>query len=604
MSDRRKTLVELLSDEGFPTLKSYQPGKSERFDCFRCHGGTQKERRTVSVIINEDGRGAVFHCYRATCGWKGFVRIEDEEHETKPPPRVKDKPIRKPEVIPAFQTSRPDWMYRFFSDRNIGAFTVDQFGCYSVEKFFSSLRENRPAIVFPYLFNGEPVNRKYRAYPEKQMMQEKDPLPTLFNIDRISDEPKDGVIWVEGEIDVMALFECGYKEVVSLKDGAPTEAKFRTDDKRFEALRTHAERLHKIKKFILAGDMDGPGLALREELARRLGRHRCWLVQWPEGCKDASDVLRLHGPEAVTEAINEAELYPIDGLQRVTADALLNLREHPPPRVMTTGVRTCDAVLKLPTEGRLIVVTGIPSHGKTAWTRFVMVHTAKEHDRKWLVFSPEMQPWEHFAAECAEVLVGKPFWPVDGIQSMTPDEIGNAGFWFSSRMTMMVCDSETQAPTMSWLLERAAFAALRDGITDWLIDPWNEVEHQRGEMNETDYIGRCLQQLKAFALRHGTNVWVICHPAKPFGIKPGEEVKPPGPYDIASSAHWANKTDLGLTVHSRAPGTAELILWKARFRRFGKRGSVAQMEYDELTGIYKSPVSADLPPVEPPWGER
>jgi twinkle protein len=186
-------------------------------------------------------------------------------------------------------------------------------------------------------------------------------------------------VWVEGEPDVMAVHEAGFRQVVTLKDGsgdkllAEDDPK-REDDKRFRALATHAELLDGIKRFYIAGDMDAPGMVLREELARRLGRHRCWLVTWRDGCKDAGDVLRKHGPDAIAHDIGAAEPYPIEGLQTLKDDTLIKLHKAGAPATISTGTDNTDAVLRWPTEGRLIVITGTPNHGKTPWARFVMVH--------------------------------------------------------------------------------------------------------------------------------------------------------------------------------------------------------------------------------------
>ena len=136
---------------------------------------------------------------------------------------------------------------------------------------------------------------------------------------------------------------------------------------------------------------------------------------------------------------------------------------------------------------------------------------------------------------------------------------------------------------------------LRDGTTDLLIDPWNEVEHVRGKDSETDYIGLMLRRLKAFAKRHGCNVWIIAHPAKPLPLRPGEKRAAPGPYDLAGSANWANKTDIGITVHSPEPGAAEIHLWKLRFRRWGQRGAVVKLDFDASTGRYSTPLNAPEP---------
>lgn len=578
------SLPDLLAERGMQP-RSFRAGHSEKLRCPKCNSRDPD----LSLTINADGESATWLCHRGKCGWHGGVRVH-RELPSRSEPRVRT--LRRPTPhTDQERAHRPDWLYEFFAERHIGARTVDTFEIYAMTRVMGDLGQTA-VMVFPYRHHGEIVNRKFRPFPAKHpMSQESDALPTLFNSDALGDAPVE-IVWVEGEPDVMALFECGIPNAVTLKDGAPKEATFKPDDRRFEALRTHSGPLLAAKKIILAGDMDGPGLALREELARRLGRHRCHTVTWPEGCKDACDTLREQGPDAVTAAIAAAQPYPIDGLQRIKIGTLSSLRARPAPATLTTGVRSSDLVLKLPSDGRLIVVTGFPSHGKTSWTRFVMVHTASNHGRRWAVFSPEHQPWEHFAAQCAEVYCGKPFYPDREFESMSIEEITEAEIWLSDRVTMLVCDAADQAPTLEWIIECATAAVLRDGVTDLLIDPWNEIDHQRGTMTETDYIGRALQLLKAFALRHGVNAWIVAHPAKPPPLKPGERRAAPGPYDLAGSAHWANKTDLGITLHAPQPGGSELHVWKTRFRQWGRRGAMAALDFNEITGRYSMPVTA------------
>lgn len=584
------TLAELLDAEHI-RLKSTRAGHSEHLRCPKCDGGRTKEV-SFSVSIDDDGLGFASICHRGACGYTAGGRVRDAS-----PAPTRERSYQAPAPhSPAARENRPDWLYTFFADRGIGARTVNDLGIYAVERNFPHPIGRSPAIVFPYWHNLEIVNRKYRPHPAKNpMMQEKDALPTIFNVQNLDAEPAE-IVWVEGEMDVAALWECGIRNAVTLKDGAPAGIKVESDPnaKRFAALATHADMLGKARRIVLAGDMDAPGLALREELARRLGRHRCFLVTWPEGCKDAGDVLKAHGPDAVLAALKAAEPYPIDGLQRIKIGSLAALRRLPPPSTMSTGARATDAIVRLPTEGRLLIVTGFPNMGKTTWTRFVMVHTAGNCDRRWAVFSPEMQPWEQFAAECAEAWSGKPFYPVHGVPSMSDDDIRDAETWLADRITMLVCDAEDQAPTVDWLLEHARAAVIRDGVTDFLIDPWNEIDHSRdARVSETEYIGRTLQRFKAFGQRYGCNVWVIAHPAKPQAQNGQTKGAAPGPYDISGSAHWYNRCDIGITVHSPDPkaSSTEIHLWKSRFaKRWGMRGAVATLDFDPLVGRYRTPI--------------
>jgi twinkle protein len=414
----------------------------------------------------------------------------------------------------------------------------------------------------------------------------------------------DVIIWVEGEPDVMALHEAGYPQVVTLKDGAPDKLRDEDDparesDKRFAALSSHATMLAAGQKFILAGDMDAPGAVLREELARRLGRHRCWTVEWPEGCKDACDVLRTLGPEHVRRCIEEAQPYPIEGVQEVTGAKLDEYLERPAPPVLTTGVSSVDKILKLPGEGRLIIITGFPNSGKSTWMFNVMVHLMERCARRFLVFSPEMQPFEEFVVQCVQVLVGKPARRIRDnpfAEVMTRDERVRAGNWMRGRMSFLSTDSEDAPPTIDWILERARDCVLRLGVTDLLIDPVNELEQTRGNMSETEFIGRMLQRARSFAQRHGCNVYIIAHPQKMKPAKTGEALPPPGPYDISGSAHFANKSDIGITIHTPQKIT-QVHLWKSRFSRWGRKGNLAEMTYDETTCRYSSlddEFSADL----------
>lgn len=584
------TIRDILSDEGV-RLTGYGAKSKHRVICPKC----EDREKSLSVRIDDDGNGALVKCFRGKCGYIANFRVKMDTNRS-----VRRAP---PEQSAAQQSNRPDWLYGWFADRNIRAGVVDRFGIYAASKWFSEELGEVDAVVFPYIWRSELVNRKYRPRGQKRpQAQEKDAVPTLFNADALTKYP-DKIIFVEGEPDCCALAECGAWNTVSLKDGAPPSAS--DNDARLDALTTHADELAKVGAFVLAGDSDAPGLALREILARRLGRHRCWIVTWPEGCKDANEVLSQLGPEAVTAALSAAEPYPIEGVQQVRRGTITRLQDLPPPRVMGTGIEALDEVLKLPTEGRLIVVTGWPGSGKTSLIRAIKVHTIAKENRRWAVFSPEMQPWEQYVAECAEVWSGKTLWSVSGYERMSRQEVERAEDWFADRLMMIVCDAEKQTPTVNWLIERAEAVVLQHGVTDFLIDPWNQVDHTRpAGVTETEFVGASLQRFGSFMFRYGCNVWVNVHPSKPMPVKDGKRGGAPGPLDIHGSIHWYNRADIGLTVHSPAPGQAEVHRWKVRFmRRWGGTKSVAALDFDPVLGRYSTP-TVSFPAASAYWQEK
>jgi len=576
----------LLADLGI-RLKSMRAGHSEKLRCPKCGGGRTKEL-SLSVTIDTDGEGFVAKCHRnIECAWTEGRRTSTGTRSPRAPQRV-DPPSAPPEHAPTARAV-PETMFAFFAQRGISRETVEAFGCYMTRHWFPGSDGDQAALVFPYLVGGRLVNRKYRS-ATKQFIQEKNPLASLFNVDAVA-EP-DVVWWVEGEADCMAMHESGYPQTVTLANGAPAELREeddprREDDKRFDALRTHSDLLSKVRKFVLAGDMDGPGAVLREELARRMGRHRCWLVSWPEDCKDACDTLRKHGQAGVQAAVEAAEPYPIEGIHSIDADKLLAMRHGQPPATLTTGAIATDRELRFPAEGKLIIVTGMPTHGKSSWLKFIAIHLMSEHNRKFAIFSPEMQPWEQFVAQFAETWTGKKFWPGNGHPGMTDHEVRTAATWLKPRLKLFSADSEDVSPTLDWVLQMARISVLRDGITDLQIDPWNELDHERGNLTESEYIGRSLQRLKAFAMRHGVNIWLVVHPINMRPLKPGMKVEAPTMYDISGGAMWNNKADLGIVVYS-PEHTTQILVRKARFTRWARRGAVAELSYDPDTGRYRS----------------
>ena len=311
------SLIDALSEVGIPQanprrFKAGAVGQDQKLICPKCGGGRTQELSLRFKLDNYGG--ATWVCHRATCGWKGNVPSAMGQRNMGD---VKPKEYKRPEA-PA-ERPRPQAMLDWFSKRGISEKIVNKFGIYRTIRFIRQADAEVATIAFPYMNNGELVNVKYRHdYKDdngkcsKTFAQEGGAEPTLYNSEGIN---PDEVIFVEGEMDVLSLAEAGFSNAVTLKDGAG--ATNEKSDKRFEALNTHWQELKDVSRFILAGDKDEPGQALIEELARRLGREKCRIVDWPDGCKDANDTLIKCGAEAVKNCIINARAYPIEGLYSI-----------------------------------------------------------------------------------------------------------------------------------------------------------------------------------------------------------------------------------------------------------------------------------------------
>jgi twinkle protein len=259
---------------------------------------------------------------------------------------------------------------------------------------------------------------------------------------------------------------------------------------------------------------------------------------------------------------------------------------------LTLGVPAIDAKLKLPAEGKLIVVTGVPSHGKSTFMRFVAMRTHQRYGRKWLVFVQE-DDFHDYVIDCTKIYTGKPFGEI------TREDWREVGLsLMNGGLRVLEYEGDTDPPTMDNIFSKARLSILRDGTTDLLIDPFNEVEdaYEHGKMTQTEHIARTLQDAKQFAKRFSCNIWIIAHPAKPMN---GDRGTPPSGYSISGSANWFNKSDLGFTIWRPAKdkGEVEIHIWKSRnSKRWAAIDTVASAWFNQATDTYHDPLPKEGDP--------
>ena len=563
-------------------------GSSHKVLCPECsHTRRNKKDPCLSLTIDRDGDNAIWNCHN--CGWAGTTKWDDQPER---------RPRRGPPVRPKDTIERPTVeVMQWFAERQISAEVVRRNKVGFVRKhYIAQLEREVPCIAFPYYRDGELINVKYRALEAKAFAQAKGAESIFYGVDDIADIGDGKVIIVEGEPDKLALEECGYLNVISVPDGAPPKLREdpRDDDPKFEYLRNCAEQLEAVKGgFILAVDSDAKGRILEEELARRLGKERCWRVRWPDSVdvpvKDANECLWEHGREIVRECIEAAEPYPISGLYTWNdyEDELRALYAEGRKRGASTGWARLDESMTI-APGQLSIVTGIPNHGKSEFVDALVMNLAQRSGWCFALCSFENEPEEHIA-KLAEKRIGAPFW--DGpTRRMTPAELDAALAWGREHFVFIRADDDTP-PTIDWILERGRAAVLRHGVRGLVIDPYNEIEHRRpANMTETEYVSQILGKVKRFAQNHGVHVWFVAHPMK----LPRENGKVPVPtlYDISGSANWANKADIGFAVYRNDQAElVEIYVQKVRHKWVGKIGRI-ELVYDKVTGRYSEPVQS------------
>lgn len=141
--------------------------------------------------------------------------------------------------------------------------------------------------------------------------------PILFGWQAIPVNARELVI-TEGEIDALSWAAYGYP-AMSVPFGGGKGGKQNWIESEFD-------RLERFEKIFISTDMDKPGDEAAEEIASRLGRHRCYRVKLP--LKDANECLvEGIGKFAMDEAISNAQALDPDGLKRPVdyADKVIHL---------------------------------------------------------------------------------------------------------------------------------------------------------------------------------------------------------------------------------------------------------------------------------------
>lgn len=546
-------------------LNSYTHGTYKTF-CPKCKN-TRKSHNThdmpLSVTIENDK--ALFKCHN--CENTGIVS---------------DK-----QMYQTVSKSNPEKLNGWFSKRGISQKTTEDLGIY----------EWNDNICFPYIQEGEVKNVKYRTY-DKRFRQKPNAQRTLYNIDNVKKywdlTGNKNLIICEGEMDVVAFYESGVINAVSLPDGAPKSAKFDLKDLRFSALK-NCSFLSQVDKVYLACDQDDAGRALHLELVHRFGKDRCLTIKFPKlkdgtYIKDANECLLKLGRNTLIQCLKDAIPYPIQGIYTIKnyTKEVFDIYEGKIQRPLSTGFKLLDQIYKIQ-AGTFHLVTGVPNHGKSNFIDQLAVNLLREHQWKFCVFSPEHSTPQHIR-RIVEKIVKKPF--DDGVvPKMSASELErglnvlNENFYFM--------ENKDEIPTIEWILDKAKQAVLKFGVKGIIIDPYNEINSTReGNKREDEHIRDIISKAKKFCRTHEVVIWMVAHPSKMPRSEDGS-IQVPTLYDVSGSAHWNNMCDAGIVI-ARNFDTQQTRLITRKIREQGVYGNIGEcfFNYDLSERVYKEVVES------------
>lgn len=412
------------------------------------------------------------------------------------------------------------------------------------------------AVAFPYKRGGEGYAAKFRT-EDKQFRSSKGVSRGLYNEDdlrRLLDLP---VVITEGEIDCLSVMQAGFERAVSVPDG------WIANGNKTEALMAAADDLRRSPFVIVAGDNDEAGESLPRAVANILKGHDVRTVSWPDGCKDANDVLVKHGEGALAACLNTARRVDPPG---GTITAFSDLPPLGDRRVLRVGAYPFDYAVALEL-GAMSVWTGVPGSGKSTFLTWAAERIAVNENIRVGVMAFETHPYDLRDQLCL-IRTGKDYRELD--EASRKATIAT----LDEHFRLVHVSLEDTQQNLAWLEGMVETLALRDCCKLVIIDPWNELEHlpEKGE-SMTAYINFATKFIRQMAERLDIHIALVAHPKKmPTDGKP----RAPTGYDVADSAAFFNKPSLGVTVHQESrtdPDSGEedkwveLHVWKVRKTR-------------------------------------
>ena len=339
--------------------------------CPQCHGGGD-DKDTFSVNLQT----GAFKCFRASCDYHGhFVELArdfgyklDDEQERKyrrlPQPKIESKPKA----------------IEYLESRGISAEVAKRYK-------ITTQTHNENVLVFPF-YDDQNVLQfvKYRKtnfdkrFDKNKEWCEAETMPILFGMAQCEDFTR--LVITEGQLDSLSLATCGIKNAVSVPTGALG----------FTWLANCWDWVNKFQEVVVFGDYEKGKITLIETLEKRLQmKVKCVRPQDYLCEKDANDILRKYGKEAIVRAVEGAELRDVKYVKRLATVEAVNLRDLPKIR---TGIRPLDRVCGGLLRGHVVLLSGKRGEGKSTFMS-QLVAEAIEQDNAVFVYSGEL-PNYHF----------------------------------------------------------------------------------------------------------------------------------------------------------------------------------------------------------------
>lgn len=383
----------------------------------------------------------------------------------------------------------------------------------------------------------------------------------MWNIDK--SKP---VVITEGQPDAMAVWQSGYKNVVSVPNGSSN----------LKWIEHCWEWLQDIKEILVFADNDSAGLDMAKNIQRKLKNVKMLISER----KDANEVLFFEGEEEVKKLIdNKLKEMPsgLQDLSEIDYKSAMEIQEQ----TIETGFFEYDRHVEDWKMQELTVIFGRNGEGKTTFISQILAHNIEKNVKTFL-YSGEMseqkiQNWLYRQLignnkEHLREIITKYRNKVEP----KPDAIKRIKNWHKGKLFLYDRTETEIKHDLDDFFRIMELAAKRYGVKLFVVDNLMAILEENADSLNSDQ-ANFVQRCKDFSIKNNIHIVLLAHPKKGKDELTNQVVGNLDKTDISGSNNIPNKADNIIAVE-RLWGDdrdCDAIVTSLKDRETGQRKSIS-----------------------------
>lgn len=526
--------------------------------CPYCHGdGHDKDTFSVNLTTG------LYKCFRSGCDRHGhFVQLARDFGY---PLDMGDTP-RKYRELPQRPLKVKEQAVRYLEGRGISRGVTERY-------HISTRKDNENVLVFPFYDENHTLRFvKYRKTDfdkerdKNKEWCEKDTMPILFGMDQCQDFSC--LVITEGQIDSLSVTEAGIPNAVSVPNGA----------RGFTWIENCWDWVSKFPEVVVFGDCERGKITLVDELSRRL-RCKLRVVRQEDylGEKDANAILQRYGPEALRQAVHNAQVLPVNHVVRLADVESVDLNDLERIR---TGFSNLDRVVDGFFMGQLVLLTGKRGEGKSTLMGQLMAE-ALNQGYKVLAYSGELpgyqfKRWLDFQLAGPQNVLTTYNVYSDPRYNLGEDTVERLNRWYYDS-AFLYDNNSLNGDEYESLLETIEKTIQRYGVKLVCVDNLMTAIDVASADNQYVQQSQFVRSLKQIAVRYNVVVLLVAHPKKTDGKVTDNDA-------VSGSSDITNRADIVLSYvknsEGEAPGGKVFVMKNRMTGKLALGDGAVAMEYE------------------------